>query len=80
MNAVVKDVFQIKGRGTAIQVDDETPPIIGEVYSCGNDSWKIRSVEFVTCANNTSYYIVLVKAIDKSRDPAKGYILDKITS
>lgn len=78
---IIADVFKIK-RGIVIEINNPDPvPQVGEIYSCGVDSWIIKSVEKIkngcfSIADKDSY-LFLIESLDNSDDPIKGFILDK---
>jgi hypothetical protein len=82
---IVDDVYKFK-RGIIVEIKNSfTVPAIGEIYSCGIDSWSIIGVEKVRtgCFNDHSNapfnnaYLVLLKPVNESKPPMRGYILSK---
>lgn len=78
---IISDVFKIK-RGIVIEVNNPDPiPKAGEIYSCGVDSYVIKSVEKIknSCfgVSNKESYLFLIEPLYNSDDPIKGFILDK---
>lgn len=56
-------------------------PCVGDIYSCGDDSWKVFEAEkFVVGKmqdhNNTSYLLHIVPVGDSDK-PIRGYVLDR---
>jgi hypothetical protein len=56
-------------------------PQVGDVYSCGDDSWKVcESEKFVFGKmpnhNNTSYLLHIIP-IKNSEKPLRGYVVDR---
>jgi hypothetical protein len=81
---IIDGVYEIK-RGIIIEVKNAIfVPEIGEIYSCGIDSWKIIGIEKLRTGcfgKNTTYdnsYLLLVIPINNSKKPLRGYLLDKV--
>lgn len=81
-NIIIQNVFRVK-RGIIIGIHDLYKiPKIGEVYSCGVDSWVIRGREKSNrdpeSSSHAESYLFFIKPVNGSKPPKRGYVLDKV--